>query len=116
MKKICLLFLFICCFLATPMKADDVFLTGESPANVTRSLIEPIQASINDQTLEVDFNSTVGTVVISIYDEMGNVVYQQSVNGTAGEQLLIDVSSFDAGNYTIEIQNSQTDLSGSFEI
>jgi len=115
MKKIFGL-LFFCCLVATSMKADEVDLAGNYQTGIERSLMVPIQVFINEQTLEVDFNSTVGTVVVSIYDEMGNVVYQQSVNGTAGEQLLIDVSSFDAGNYTIEIQNSKTDLSGSFEI
>jgi len=98
------------------MKADEVGLSGNYPTDNSRSLIRPIQAFINDQTIEVDFNSTVGTVVVSIYDETGNAVYQESVNGAAGQQLLIDVSSFAAGNYTIEIQNSQTDLTGSFEI
>jgi len=116
MKKIFLLLIIVCCFFATPLKADEVDLNGNSSADLTRSLIKPILAFINDQTLEVDFNSTVGTVVVSIYDEMGNFVYQQSVNGTAGQQLLIDISGLDTGNYTIEIQNSQTDLSGNFEI
>ena len=102
--------------LPVSINADDIDFSGTFPTGSTRSLITPIQAFVNDQTLEVDFNSTVGNVVVSIYDETGNVVYQQSVNGTAGQPLLIDVSSFDAGNYVIEIQNAQTDLFGSFEI
>jgi len=116
MKKTFLLLIVVCCSFATSMKADEIDLNGDSASKSTRSLIAPIQAFITDQTIELDFNSTVGTVVVSIYDETGNAVYQQSVIGIAGQQLLIDVSSFDAGNYTIEIQNSQTNLSGNFEI
>ena len=97
------------------MKADEIDLNVGANSISTRSLISPIQAFITGQTIEVDFNSTVGTIIVFIYDDFGNVVYQQSVNGTAGQQLLIDISDLDAGNYTIEIQNSQTDLSGEFE-
>jgi len=116
MKKIFLLLLVFCCSLATSMKADEVDLSENLNSISSRSLLKPVQAFINDQTIEVDFNSTVGTVVVSIYDEMGNVVYQQSVNGVAGQRLLIDAFFFNAGNYTFEIQNSKTDLTGSFEI
>lgn len=116
MKKIGIILLFCSCFLATSINADEIDVSGSYLAGSTRSLIKPIQAFISNQSLEVDFNSTVETIVISIYDENGNIVYQQSENATAGQKLLIDISTFDAGNYTIEFENSQTNMSGNFEI
>lgn len=115
MKKICLLMLLFCCLLPVSINADEINLSSNYPASITRSLIRPVQVFISYQIVEVDFISTLGTVVISIYDETGNIVYQQLVIAAAGQRLLIDISLFDEGNYTIEIDNSQTHLSGNFE-
>ena len=132
MKRIFLFSLFFCCLLTT-----SVFtLMGETIANKSfdtereidlsgnlspvkqrsLSLVQPIQAFIINQSIEVDFNASVGVIDLSIYDETGNAVYQQTVNASAGQQLFIDISSFDAGEYTIAFVNAQTDLSGVFEI
>jgi len=97
---------------------DPIDLSGNLPNNSTRSLtsLSPISIFQYQDYIEVGFNSSLGAINVSIYDDEGNVVYQQSINASAGQQLLIDVSDFDAGTYTIEFVNSQADLSGDFEI
>jgi len=95
----------------------EIDLSGNLPPDRSRSLIKPVQAFIVGQSIEVDFNaSSLGIIDLSIYDDAGNVVYHQTVNSTAGQQLFIDTSGFDAGEYTIAFVNAQTNLSGIFVI
>lgn len=97
--------------------AKEIPLSSNLPTAKLRSLIISIQAFItDDEFIEADFYETLGTIDVSIYDETGNTVYHESVNAYAGQQLLIDITSFEPGVYTIEFVNSQTDLSGEFEI
>jgi len=131
MKRFFLFSLFFCCLLSTSVftlvgetianKSYDtereIDLSGDLASDRLRSLIKPVQAFITNQSsIEVYFNATLGAIDVSIYDDAGNVVYQQSVNATAGQQLLIDISNFDAGEYTIAFVNAQMNLSGMFEI
>lgn len=66
--------------------------------------------------IEVDFYDSLGTIDLSICDESGNTVYQQSVNTSEEHQVFINISSFDKGIYIIAFVNSQTNLSGEFDL
>ena len=120
MKKNLLFLMVLGCLSITSisMKAQsEIDLSGQYAAGKSRSLIPPIQAFVIGQSIEADFNASLGTIVVSIYDEAGNAVYQQSVNTYAGQQIFIDITSFNPGEYTIEFVNSQNEyLSGEFEI
>ena len=124
MKRIYLLLLSLCCLLSSSMggmvnsrHTDDIDLKGDLLAGTPKSLGQPIQAFITDWFIEVDFNDSLGTIVISIYDEAGSAVYQQPVNTYVGQQVFIDITSFEAGEYLIEFVNSKDEyLSGYFEI
>ena len=125
MKRIYLFLFFFCCFLPATMGGtlinnnleDEIDLKGNLSGNKSKSLQQPIQAFITGQFIQVNFNASLGTIALSIYDETGNAVYQQSVSTYAGQQLFIDITSFDTGVYTIEFVNSRNEyLSGEFEI
>ena len=125
MKKIYMLLLFFGCIVSTSIVgttnnikdiAKEIDLNDDLPPAKLRSLIKPVRAFIADRFIEVDFYDALGTLVISIYDETGSRVYQQSLNSYTGLQWLIDITFFDPGVYTIELVNSQTNLSGEFEI
>src|SRR5215475_9608309 len=110
MKKIYLFLLFLVCLLSTSAigeamtnksnGAGEIDLSGDYPATKSRSLLKPIQVFIAEQSIKVNFNDVLGTIDVSVYDEAGNAVYQQSVNTYAGQQLFIDISSFHSGKYT----------------
>ena len=129
MKKVNLFLVLFCCLLSTSViigetmvnkscdDIDEIDLSGNLPEAIIRSSVKPIQAFVTDQIIEIDFNTSIGTIAISIYDQKGSAVYQQSVNTYAGQQIFIDISSFDEGEYTIEFVNSKKEfLIGAFEI
>jgi hypothetical protein len=88
--------------MTTDADEEDDVPTGK----IQKSLIKPIQVFIVGQSIEVNFNATVGITVISIYNEMGSAVYQQSIDAYAGQQIFIDIAFFEE-EYTIEFINSQ---------
>ena len=94
-----------------------IALRGDYTKKKQKSLIKPVRAFISCRSVEVDFNTVLGIIDISVYDETGNTVYWQSVDAYAGLQVFIDIASFDEGWYTIEFVDSQGRyLSGDFEI
>ena len=96
---------------------EELDLMGDFPPDKIRSLVKPIEAFLTEQFIEVNFYSDLGTVTVSIFDEMGGIVYQQAVNTYDGQQLFIDITWFDPGAYTIVLVNSdKLYLFGSFEI
>ena len=125
MKRIYSILLFLCCLLTVStgyalthkIDGDKIRLKGEFPPPVTKSLVDPIEDFQTGQSIEVSFYSKLGIITIFIYDETGEIVYQQSTSTYSGLQLSIDITSFDSGVYTIEFVNAQGQyLSGSFEI
>jgi hypothetical protein len=95
----------------------EIELSGKLVDGKQKSLIKPINAFITGQYIEVNLSANLGTIVISIYDETGGLVYQQSVITSSVQQVIINISSFEAGEYEIEFVNSQNKyLSGVFEI
>lgn len=123
MKRIYVFALFFCCLLLTTMgemtvnEREEIDLCDKHIKKKQKSLIKPVQAFISCRSVEVNFNTALGIIDISVYDETGNTVYWQSVNAYAGLQVFIDIASFDEGWYTIEFVDSQGKyLSGDFEI
>jgi len=120
MKRIYLFLVFCCSFQTyivvsetTVNKSYDskreIELNGDFFVDKSSLLIKPIQVFIiNEQFIDVVFNDTLGIINISImYYETGTNVYQNSVNIIVGQHLLIDITSFDPGEYTIKFINSQ---------
>ena len=99
MKRI-YLFTFFCCLLLTIMgettvnEREEIDLCDKHIKKKQKSLIKPVQAFIG-RSVEVDFNTALGIIDISVYDETGNTVYWQSVNAYAGLQVFIDIASGD---------------------
>jgi ribosomal protein L21E len=129
MKKVYFFLIFmVICFFTTTLDAisnksvdtaTEIELEGDigAGANKQRSLIKTIQVFKSGQSVQVSFSANLGTIAISIYDGTGGVVYQQSVTTSSVQQVIINISTFDAGEYEIEFVNSQNQyLSGVFVI
>ena len=127
MKKISFLLLLMGCFWTTAMsfgysstsaKSDKIDLKGNLKQQETRSLTEsPIEAYLVGNRIEVIFQANLGTIAVSIEDEAGILVYRQSFTVTDGLQIVIPISDWTSGFYTIEFVNPEGQyLEGSFEI
>ncbi|MFV0330724.1 MAG: DUF3244 domain-containing protein [Dysgonomonas sp.] len=80
-------------------------------------IIKPIKVTKYLYELNVDFLLNLENIKIQIYDSMGSLVYSNIVDTQTLNQLIIDISYLDNGNYTIRFTNSQDQyLRGNFLI
>ena len=82
-----------------------------SPRRVSTCLVS---ASINATDLAVYFESPVGVVIITVYNEFDQIIDQQTVNTEATTEVVIPADSWLSGNYTLTITYDTTILSGEF--
>lgn len=122
MKIIRILAIIVVIF-AQAQKSDSQTITG---GPVTEIVLQgtmsnpirndnPIQASIVDSMLQVDFNADLGSVNIVI-SGAGGVVYNGSVNAHTGYSMQIPLSGLSSGNYTVVINCTYGMMTGSFSI
>ena len=80
-------------------------------------LPNPIEAFINSSGLNAIFLSNLGDIDVVVYDASGAIVHQQTVNTQTGQQLTIDLYSWDKGVYQVKFINSTGQfMYGTFEI
>ena len=79
-----------------------------------KSASDPVQAFLEEQTLEIYFRANVGTVVVFV-EGNNEMLYQRNVDTAANRQVLINLSSFESGEYTLKIANDKGEsLTGEF--
>jgi hypothetical protein len=76
----------------------------------------PVTADIIGSDLIVDFTSTVGTAVVSVVDQNGNVVYQTVVDTFSSPEVVIPVDGLSSGAYSLKIAYGSTKLIGTFQL
>jgi hypothetical protein len=76
----------------------------------------PVTADIIGTDLIVDFTTTVGTAVVSVVDQNGNVVYQTVVDTFSTPEVVIPVDELSSGNYSLKISYGSTHLIGDFQL
>ena len=82
--------------------------------NILRSSTEPI-VTIEDTTLEIYFPTELNDVLISIYDEQGNYVFEQHVSVGAMESCFVNLQK--ERQYYLELShNDRGFLKGEFVI
>ena len=122
MKQILFVLIFI--FSLTVMFADNRevqqqkvylkgFLTKPKPMKSDTN-IEPVVVLDLDYYLQVTFTQDLGVLVVTITNEQGYDVYQQSVNTSSSSFLVIPTNNLQPGNYIITITGSEGTLSGEF--
>ena len=75
-----------------------------------------VTADLSGSDLIVDFSSTVGTAVVSVVDQDGNVVYQTVVDTYSTPEVVIPVDGLSSGNYSLKISYGSTHLTGDFQL
>lgn len=93
----------------------QIDLKGKLPATGagTRSVFVPIMLVQNSTELEATFAKSLGMINILIYDASNNLVYQDFLDTSVEQQVYIDLTSLNKGNYSICFLNSENqDMSG----
>lgn len=75
-----------------------------------------VSATTDGEELAIYFSSSVRMASITLTDETGEIIYQETVNINTTLDFYIPISGLDSGNYTLTVEYSGTSLSGSFTI
>jgi len=100
-------------------KGDPGGIGGDALVRKSMSLstsILPVTASLNDPELDLNFSNPIGIVYVTVVDQNGSVVYSEVINTNSTLESVIETSSWNSGNYTLEIVYGSTSLSGSFQL
>jgi len=98
----------------TPAARERVQLQGRWPETSIKSASDPVQAFLDEETLEIYFRATVGAVVVSV-EGNNETLYQQDIDTSEEKQVFIDLSAFESGSYILKIVNDKGEsLTGEF--
>ncbi|MDD4992199.1 MAG: DUF3244 domain-containing protein [Paludibacter sp.] len=120
LSKICLVAGFI--FSAQMLFATDVIIRKDddpSPVPATTHgpvMMIPVSATVNDATLAVFFDWSLGNATITVYDAQNQIVYQGITDTYSTMEEIISVDSWESGDYTIKITYGTTHLIGEFKL
>lgn len=99
-------------------EGDPIDCKGNLPPNtpIRGKLATPALAAwLNPYDIQVNFNYEVGSVDIEIVDAGGQTVYVDSVDSQEGE-IIIPITGFAPGAYTITFTNSTGTMWGDFTL
>lgn len=114
--KILLLLLFMC--VSYSFAGMQIPLKGKlNSSRKTRSVIElPINASIDNRTVTIQFDAFIGVVDVEIVTADGEVVNQITVDTDTQAAATINVLQTEAQDYEIRIVNEDCMLTGDFNL
>jgi len=99
--------------------ANEIDLTKDpiNPGPRPLSLIYiPVSATVDETELAVYFEMSLGSALITVYDEMNQIVCQQTVDTSNTQEVYLSSSTWTTGNYTLTITYGTTNLTGDFQI
>lgn len=97
------------------LKKDNSIPPQPQNSNVSSETLIP-NAAFNDTMLAINFNSPVGIVTITVYDQANLPVYQETIDTSTSPELDIQIGGWDSGNYKLCITYNNIALSGDFEL
>ncbi len=86
---------------------------GPKPLSISYSYVS---ASVNESDLAIYFDWSVGNATITVYDANNQVVDQENVNTNNTNEILIPVTSWDSGAYTLTVTYGTITFRDTFEI
>lgn len=95
-----------------PPSYDQIVLQGNLMFGVGPNAIE---AGYNENSIYIQFNQNLGYVDVTIYNPNGLMVYNDVVNTAVQQQLVIPITGFVDGVYTIVLENATGYADGEFE-
>lgn len=74
-----------------------------------------VVAGANDNSVYIHFNRSFGNVDIKIYNATGSLVYNNVVNTSVQQTVIIPINSMASGTYTVVLDNANGYAEGDFE-
>lgn len=68
----------------------------------------------NDDTVVTTFNEDMNNVTVTVYDQNGMVVYQQTFDALQSESCCVEINGYAPGQYSLEVSSDEGSLSGEF--
>lgn len=99
-----------------PGQQPRVLSSPMKTASMTSVTYYPVWADLSQDYLSVFFDKPIGIAQISIQDQFGSVVYQETIDTNTTLESLIDTGNWDDGTYVLRISYGTTKLKGSFEL
>ena len=97
------------------LQSDEIDLRGRIEPGEIRREINAISAFMEDSKIKAQFHFDMGSVQVTIANDLGITVYTSTVSSTIGE-ILIPVSNLPAGNYSISFIASNGIMTGEFSL
>ena len=95
-----------------PAGYEKIELLGDLMLNTGPNAIV---AGANDNSVYIGFNQDFGNVNISIYNDMGGLVYSTIVNTGVQSVIIIPFGGIASGSYTVELSNANGYADGEFD-
>ena len=95
-----------------PPDYDEIVLQGCLMLNIGPNAIE---AGYNNNSIFIQFNQNLGYVDITVYNPYGLLAYHDVINTAVQQQVIIPITSFADGIYTIVLENATGYVDGEFE-
>ncbi|MBP1677046.1 MAG: hypothetical protein H6Q20_1605 [Bacteroidetes bacterium] len=100
-----------------PLKPDSSKAGDIGPGTPIRTnVLIPLSVAINDYELALFFDSNVGLVTVSVYDEDDNIEYSEVINTNTESEFYLDLSDLASGTHTLKISYGSVRLVGEFEL
>ena len=119
MKRSILFMILIALFASGKSLAADnpIDLTKETPPPYPRIReFLPVSATISDIDLAIYFETSIGEATVTVTDDLGQTVYQESVDTDSTSEMHIPVDLWTSGDYTLIITYDSTVLRGNFQV
>jgi len=91
---------------------------GPKPAPIisTPNVVIPFQVNLLDGTMYICSDYPVTNITVSVYDDVGNIVLENTDCVMGNSPYFIDLSSLDAGNYSVIISYQKNNYIGFFSV
>lgn len=91
-----------------------------APSSIQSTTTDMYETSVtaftNENTLSLTFDILVRKLRVAVYDQNDVLVYQRQISTYTQSTLMIDMSTWDSGDYTIKINYGTTNLLGEFTL
>ena len=121
MKRSFLFFLLLSLLVSNKTTAIDIPINTPPPFPIIQSTYATstfnlTQITVTNSELAINFESSLGISTLSLTDESGRLVYQETVDVTSGLIYYLPIDLLEKGNYLLTVTGDNDSLFGTFPV